>query len=691
MENNNNTNNDSNENDDNSPPLFNFGAPTSGGGAAPNNNNPFSFLFPSLFPGAAAPAGPPTGAPAARGGGRGRGGARGGRGGGGRGGGAPPPFVLDPSVIPPNSPLSFLFGGNPPPNFGVGDSDDDSDDDDSPVSYAAIKEERRRNKGKVPEMDRAYVLSQFAMGQPLSLAVHDTKSVLELKKELSADINFRRMPIESMGLYFRGKRMADEKSVVSYLFNDTKKMISCPANVILRLELHESMDHEDGLTFNNLPPEVLMLVLKFLDVKSIVQLHFVNKKLRALASSDILWKPLYGLLWSLQDWIRLVDQEDPADDKDKDKEREKASEQEKEREKEAEKAGEEDLCFSCYGLISDQKAGKKIEKIYLKDRLTWKERFKLREDMLKEQSMEEVQRRNVVKDLMKPLVLDEAKGNFKPYNVSVIKSCATASISFGAPAFNRGDEMACFRFYYNTQRQLVHQFKAIDPTLKSYSETTLKGLSYLEEALQMCKMDKKRWSHRKMNAEFREEEESPSRHAWRLRFAFDRATNLWKIIETNFSALRSIASEYFRRFQIEEAASALEEAQELLNEICYEVPTGASMDTRSESFVDRYLIYFDIANLRFALGEFDEAIRSLKIGYSYLPNNTSEFSFDLSVFRRRAEGGCWDVITSWFKELEKRIGQERNEQRKKDLALLRDWIEPTLKLTPPPLKTSSAN
>jgi len=57
----------------------------------------------------------------------------------------------------------------------------------------------------------------------------------------------------------------------------------------------------------------------------------------------------------------------------------------------------------------------------------------------------------------------------------------------------------------------------------------------------MCKMDKKRWSHRKMNAEFREEEESPSRHAWRLRFAFDRATNLWKIMETNFSALRSIA------------------------------------------------------------------------------------------------------------------------------------------------------
>jgi len=41
--------------------------------------------------------------------------------------------------------------------------------------------------------------------------------------------------------------------------------------------------------------------------------------------------------------------------------------------------------------------------------------------------------------------------------------------------------MACFRFYYNTQRHLVHQFKTLDPTLKSYSATTLQGLAYLEE------------------------------------------------------------------------------------------------------------------------------------------------------------------------------------------------------------------
>ena len=216
--------------------------------------------------------------------------------------------------------------------------------------------------------------------------------------------------------------------------------------------------------------------------------------------------------------------------------------------------------------------------------------------------------------------------------------------------------------------------------------------------------------------------------------------------------------EYFRRFQIEEAASALDEAQKLLDEVCYEVPNGTGR--KSESYIDRYLIYFDLTNLRFALGmvslpllfflflslfssyfsfflsfslslrsslflfpsvafsrifsrslsvsfsllfsalfsplfrfrvpshplplwysgEFDEAIKNLKTGYGYLPENTQEFSFDLSVFKRRLEGGCWEVIVAWYKELEKRIDQERNEKKKKDLELLRDWMKPTLRL-----------
>jgi len=144
-----------------------------------------------------------------------------------------------------------------------------------------------------------------------------------------------------------------------------------------------------------------MVVLKFLDVKSIVQLTFVNQQLRLLASSDTLWKPLYGFLWSLQDFVRLVDQEEPTPEDESKNEKEKA----KEKEEMPVVIGDDDLCFSCYGLISDQKAGKKIEKVYLKDGLTWKERFKQREDMLKEQSMEEVQRRNAVREHMKPIVL----------------------------------------------------------------------------------------------------------------------------------------------------------------------------------------------------------------------------------------------------------------------------------------------
>jgi len=200
----------------------------------------------------------------------------------------------------------------------------------------------------------------------------------------------------------------------------------------------------------------------------------------------------------------------------------------------------------------------------------------------------------------------------------------------------------------------------------------------MEEALRMCKMDEKRWSHRKMNAEFREEEESPYRHAWRLRFAFDRSTNLWKILETNFGALRIIASEYFHRFQIEEAAAALDEAVILLDDICYEVPSG-STEVKSDSYVDRFLIYFDLANLRFALGEFDKAVALLKVGYGYLPENTDDYTFDLSIFKRR-DGGTWQVVMAWFKHLEMIKDQERREQRKTDLNMLYSWVKATLKV-----------
>ncbi len=151
----------------------------------------------------------------------------------------------------------------------------------------------------------------------------------------------------------------------------------------------------------------------------------------------------------------------------------------------------------------------------------------------------------------------------------MIKTCASHSISFGAPAFNKGDRFACFRFYYNTSRSLVKLFHSFDPTLRCYKPDTLAGLQYLEEvmllqaisfissltltslalsssqALEMCKMDEKRYRHRQMSQEFKDEEESPSRHAWRMRFAFDRAQNLWQLLENKHSSLRAIASTDF--------------------------------------------------------------------------------------------------------------------------------------------------
>jgi len=239
--------------------------------------------------------------------------------------------VLDPSTIPANSPLSFLLGGgagNAPP-FDLDDDDDDDDDDGSPVSYAAIKEERRRNKGKEKEQDRAYILSLFAPSQPLKIEPSDSKTVLELKQELSAGLNYRRIPIDNMGLYFHGQHLENEKRIADYLYDDTKKnMRSCPANVILRFEIHDSMDHDEALTLNSLPPEILISVFRFLPLKALVQLSFVNKRMRSLATSDSLWKPLYGILWSLQDYMKLVDQEAPpsSEFQPDDKEKEKKSE-----------------------------------------------------------------------------------------------------------------------------------------------------------------------------------------------------------------------------------------------------------------------------------------------------------------------------------------------------------------------------
>ncbi len=66
----------------------------------------------------------------------------------------------------------------------------------------------------------------------------------------------------------------------------------------------------------------------------------------------------------------------------------------------SEPATEDELCYSCYGLLCDQSVGKKMEKVYRRDALTWRERYKQREEMLKEQSTEEMNRRINVKSYM---------------------------------------------------------------------------------------------------------------------------------------------------------------------------------------------------------------------------------------------------------------------------------------------------
>jgi len=51
------------------------------------------------------------------------------------------------------------------------------------------------------------------------------------------------MPVENIALYFHSKRMEDDKKVADYIFNGGKKMVCCPANVMLRLELQVSTLH----------------------------------------------------------------------------------------------------------------------------------------------------------------------------------------------------------------------------------------------------------------------------------------------------------------------------------------------------------------------------------------------------------------------------------------------------------------
>lgn len=133
-------------------------------------------------------------------------------------------------------------------------------------------------------------------------------------------------------------------------------------------------------------------------------------------------------------------------------------------------------------------------------------------------------------------------GTLRPPNLSIIKQCATQSIAFGAPAYNKGDKLACFRFYYNTIRSVVKLFRRFDPTLRCYSAVTREALGYFEQALEMCKYDDKRQSHKHMVHVFKEEEESPGRHAWRLRFALDRVQNLGRLLNEKYSSLRAIAS-----------------------------------------------------------------------------------------------------------------------------------------------------
>ena len=172
----------------------------------------------------------------------------------------------------------------------------------------------------------------------------------------------------------------------------------------------------------------------------------------------------------------------------------------------------------------------------------------------------------------------------------MIQQAISLSISFGAPAWNRGDHGACARFYLTTAQSLVGSFGAKDAATGT-ARGALEDLQFAIDRAQTYKDD--------------------DRSAWSLRFAFDKNQMNCELAVQKAQSLVALGEQYLKRSQYQESEDALRSAVTALAEL-----DGEELDSIPPAA--RYAP-LALVNVLFAQRRFDEASAQVLKGLVYLP------------------------------------------------------------------------
>lgn len=225
--------------------------------------------------------------------------------------------------------------------------------------------------------------------------------------------------------------------------------------------------------------------------------------------------------------------------------------------------------------------------------------------------------------------IDELVQNFgRRATLGLLREVVTLTISYGAPAYNKGDRTGCYEFYRETAQSLCRRFSG----KKAATGPGQSAIAKLDLAL-------------KRGEAF----PIADRKAWSLRFAFDQILSMWNIQYAGLRELTQMGYQYAQSGWYEEAEQAFTESVGLLKELAVIQSGAINIDAQQRAAP------LALASVMYAQRRFPEAGRAISDNLSLFPELKK-----LTVNRRSfcIREDHYDLV---LRDLEIAAGQNEND------------------------------
>jgi tetratricopeptide (TPR) repeat protein len=192
----------------------------------------------------------------------------------------------------------------------------------------------------------------------------------------------------------------------------------------------------------------------------------------------------------------------------------------------------------------------------------------------------------------------------KKATLGLLQELISDSISFGAPAFNRGDVEECSRFYIKTAESILAAFKMEKSATKGAGQALADLQAAVARSAQFPRVERK---------------------AWALRFAFDKILLAWQIAASHAKGLVIIGNQNFSAGNYPEAADSFRESLLILEDLVGQDLDQIEIATRASGLMLGHALLSD--------AKYEESARALEAGVKYIPDWPRQ-SFDFrKLFR----------------------------------------------------------